>query len=39
MTLTEFFLHTFFGRVLLIIVFLVVSLLVASVAGWIPSLS
>ena len=33
-----FLLHTLVGRVTLVILFLVVSLLIASVAGWLPAL-
>ena len=34
----HFFLHTLPGRVALVILFLFVSLLVASIAGWLPEL-
>jgi hypothetical protein len=36
--LGEFFLHTLGGRVLLLSLLLVVSLLVATLAGWLPAL-
>ena len=36
--LSQFFLHTLAGRILLVLLFLVISLLVASIAGWIPGL-
>ena len=36
--LSQFLLHTLPGRVLLVALFLVLSLLVASILGWLPSL-
>lgn len=35
--ISRFLLHTFIGRVLLIGLFLFVSLLVATMAGWLPA--
>lgn len=35
---SQFLLHTLTGRILLIALFLVLSLLFASIAGWIPTL-
>ena len=37
-SISLFFLHTLVGRVTLVILFLVVSLIIASVAGWLPAL-
>lgn len=34
----HFFFHTLVGRMILVAVFLVVALIVASVAGWLPEL-
>jgi hypothetical protein len=36
--LSEFFLHSTAGRVVLVALFLVLSLLFASLAGWLPAL-
>lgn len=36
---SEFMLHTLVGRILLIAAFLVLSLFIASLAGWLPTLS
>lgn len=35
--LSEFLLHSMVGRILLVALFLVVSLFIASVAGWLPA--
>lgn len=37
-TFGEFIQHTTAGRVLLVVLFLVISLLIASVLGWLPAL-
>ena len=37
-SLHQFFLHTITGRVSLVILFLLVSLLIASIMGWLPEL-
>ena len=36
---SHFLLHTFFGRVTLVVLFLVFSLMIASILGWLPELS
>ena len=36
--LSDFFLHTTLGRISFVALFLVLSLLVASIFGWLPSL-
>jgi hypothetical protein len=36
--LSEFLLHSTAGRIVLVALFLVVSLLLASLAGWLPTL-
>ena len=36
--LSQFFLHSTFGRILLVALVLVLSLLFASIAGWLPVL-
>jgi hypothetical protein len=36
--LSRFLLHTIAGRILLILLFLVLSLLAATIAGWVPGL-
>jgi hypothetical protein len=36
--LSQFLLHTTKGRILLLALFLVVSLFIASAAGWLPAL-
>jgi hypothetical protein len=36
--LSQFLLHTFAGRILLVALFLVISLLLASILGWLPAL-
>jgi hypothetical protein len=36
--MSQFLLHSTAGRVLLVALFLILSLLVASIAGWIPPL-
>ncbi|HSF15972.1 MAG TPA: hypothetical protein VLK65_10515 [Vicinamibacteria bacterium] len=38
-SISHFLLHTLVGRVTLIVLFLVLSLLIASLAGWLPELS
>jgi hypothetical protein len=37
--LSQFLLHTTKGRILLVALFLVLSLLFASVAGWLPAVN
>ena len=34
----QFFLHTFAGRAIIVALFLILSLLLASLAGWLPEL-
>jgi hypothetical protein len=34
----QFFLHSLAGRMILVALFLVVSLLIATIAGWVPEL-
>jgi len=36
---SQFLLHSLIGRIVLVILFLVVSLFVASLAGWLPALT
>ena len=36
--MSQFLLHTLWGRVILVALFLVLSLLLASLSGWLPSL-
>ncbi len=39
LAVSEFFLHSLTGRIVLVLLFLLGSLLVASILGWLPSLS